>query len=189
MGHKLKTSKHSHSFNHSHVHCRGKQGPPGPMGPPGPTTISSVTSVIPFEPSIISRQTKNLGPIIIKEDSKIAGTITIDIPTGWKTYDLIISAELFADEIDTHSGVVMSIREGHTVNGKIIGSQVLGYNGIDYHSGIGFSGYHKEILNDKSDNGPIQFCLTVETVDTIDSRVSDTTVINIYIHLQAIRQS
>ena len=66
---------------------------------------------------------------------------------------------------------------------------MIRHNSITYHNGIGFSEYHKEILNDESDTGNIQFFISVKAVDTNYDKLCDITVINRYIYLQAMRQS
>ena len=211
MGHSRHKQKHNHkhknissrSIHHSdqqkhYKYCRGKQGPPGPMGPPGqsvpPGLFVPPDLFVPsclFVPFIINHQTKIIDPIEITEPDgeTVVNTINVTIPTDWNTYDLIISGEIFADETDVHTGVVMNIRQGNTINGSLIGSQVLGYNGTAYLNGIGFSGYHKEILNNQSIKDNITFCLTVKAIDNVRDQICDTVVINRYLHLQAIRQS
>jgi alpha-acetolactate decarboxylase len=81
----------------------------------------------------------------------------------------------------------MSIRKGKTVSDDLIGSQVIGFNGTDFHNGIGFSGYHKEILNNQTQTGTVEFCITLKTLKTLVG-TSNVTVINRYIYLQAYRQ-
>jgi len=184
--HKSKQKSNSRNNKHHLGHCRGPIGPPGPMGP-----IGLIGPICLFVPSVINIQNKITEPLEIREidDEAVVVTITVDIPISWKTYDLVISGELFADETDVHTGVIMTIRKGHSIRGELIGTQVLGYNGTTRQNGIGFSGYHKEIINNESEIGKIKFCLTVKTLDALRNCICDTIVINRQIHLQAFRQS
>ncbi|GAH12256.1 unnamed protein product, partial [marine sediment metagenome] len=85
-------------------------------------------------------------------------------------------------------GVVMSFKKDD-VNGELIGAQFIGHNGTAALDGIGFSGYHKEIINDQTNTGEITYCLCIKAIDTLADRLCEVTIINRYIHLQAIRQS
>jgi len=114
--------------------------------------------------------------------------ITITIPSEWKSYDLIITGEIYADNLDSNCGVVMSFKR-NVVSGEIIGAQFIGHNGTSVLEGVGFSGFHKEIINDLTETGKIKYCLCVKAVDTSADRLCQVTIINRYIHLQAVRQS
>lgn len=191
----------SHNYRHKYrnkkYHCNCHEtkilrGPPGPMGPPGPTTIVNQPDPK-FQPFILNRQFKMEEPIELKEPGEILIlTATISIPEGWESYDLILTGEVFVDEVDVNCGVVMTFKRNQTERREEeIGSQIIGYNGTSYQNGLGFSGYHKEILNDETQTGEIGFSMSVKTVNTLNSisYLSDIVLINGIIHIQAIRQS
>lgn len=142
-----------------------------------------------FVPSLINKQNKIVDPIDINNNEEIVITITIDIPLEWIKYDIILSGSLFADGTDTNCGVVMSFYNGHSMKDKyLIGSQIIGHNNTDHQNGIGFAGYHKEILNNQSKTGKVKFCMSAKCIDTLFDRSSDISIINRYIYVQGVRQ-
>ena len=189
---KHKSSRTDKKSDHTkHCQCRGPEGPVGPIGPPGPTgpPAPSVPSKE-FIPTIINKQNKIIDPLDITDPKEeVVVTISVDIPVQWNTYDIVLEGELYADDINNNCCAVMSLYKGdNNVDSEFIGSQVIGYNGMN-NDGIGFTGYHKEILNDQTDTGNLTFCMTVKSVDTIIDKLCSISVINRYIYLQAVRQS
>lgn len=160
---------------HNHHKCRGPEGPPGPMGPPG-------SGVFNYVPPIINKQYKIVDPINIDENNETEViSIDIDIPSDWKSYDIILESSLFVDGVDTNCGVVMSFYRDQ----QLIGSQMVGYNGTDDE--IGFLGYHKEIISNMIGQY-LEYYVTVKCIDTLTEQLSSVTAINRYIYIQAIRQ-
>jgi len=178
----------------------GPQGPPGipgKVGPTGPIGISLKSS----ELSESSKQKPINFPFIINKQNKITDvldidnpneevviSITINIPETWLSYDLILSGELFADGTDIDTGVIISFRKDKSVEGELIGSQIIGHNNTDSLNGIGFVGYHKEILIDQTITGLRDFCLTVKAINMQLDIMTSISVINRYIYIQAICQ-
>ena len=132
----------------------------------------------------INKQNKRVEALEVKDNGVIS--IDIDIPKCWKIYDLIVSCSLFVDSVDVNCGVILSLYMLKQEKESLLGSQMIGYN--NFNNDVGFSGYHKEILDEQVGTGSLKFLLKCKVIDTLTETLSEATVMNSYIYVQGVRQ-
>lgn len=129
----------------------------------------------------IIQQNRIVDPLNTLNEETVVISIDLEVPN--KKYNVILSGQLYTDNIMPDHCVVISFRKGKTIEGELIGSQVIGCNSLPY-GGIGFAGFHQEFFLDETKSGHLSYCLTVKCVNTQLDTLTPVSVINRYIYVQ-----